>query len=122
MAKLRKSCLSGRLNRSRVPGRIPNVEPGEFVEMEGVDLNVPRGIYRVDHVEKDMLFYTVGRIKGGASLKVVKVLRRNLPEPNDDFVLAQEMAITEKWAELCDCDQCRANLAEQKKEAAARWH
>ena len=85
---------------------------GEIVRIRSINNLFPTTVCRVTMKIDDMLFFSVGDIRMGASRSAVEVLERNLPAPPSWDRL--EISCLEEQVKICPCAECQ-KLLEQKR-------
>jgi hypothetical protein len=109
--KLRKRAKESRQSKIPLAAQL-DLQEGEIVEIESSLGLLPRTVCRIDSVKGSQLQFSVGDIYGYVDASLIKVFRRNLVEPADWDL--EEIRYLEVSTKLCDCEQCRENLAEKK--------
>jgi hypothetical protein len=81
---------------------------GEIIEIEPIVGLPPAGTYRVDACTESTILLSCGKIRLGADRVLIKITKRNLPEPAS--WLEQEIQFLTEQAAQCDCPDCRRLL------------
>jgi len=87
-------------------GLLPRV--GEIIRIESKFGMPGSGVYKVEGCVDTMLMIAAGDVQTWASLEMVKIVARNLPEP--ESWLPIEIEILRHQVAACDCVDCQALL------------
>lgn len=81
---------------------------GEIVEVRGRRGLLPPVTFKVEGVESDLIFGSIGEIRWGVNSKLIEVVRRRMPEPRS--WLPFEIDFLRQHVARCDCADCREIL------------
>lgn len=86
------------------------IKKGEIIKVRSDFGMPPYGIYQFEGISGGMFQVSAGNIFFAVNEKHVQIVERKLPKPKS--WLPTEISVIKAQLEICDCEDCRTNLAE----------